>query len=130
MGPSHPFNEKTLSQNATHYSKEDAQFISTKNIKIQEFDFHNLDGFTEGIATNKALLNMGQKMPFIISRSTMFGSGAYVQHWNGDNYASWVDLELSIPEIMNFQFFGIPMNGDDICGFAGNTNAELCARWL
>jgi alpha-glucosidase len=72
---------KTLSLDAYHYAKQDAVFINTPEEIIYELDWHNINGFTETVATNNALKAMGHKLPFIITRSSIFGSGAYAQHW-------------------------------------------------
>ena len=39
--------------------------------------------------------------------------------FTGDNHASFDDLYFSIPGMLSFQMFGIPLVGSDICGFIG-----------
>eukprot|EP01018_Ginkgo_biloba_P029326 Gb_24065 [translate_table: standard] len=113
-----PLGKRTLPASAVHYND------------ILEYNAHNLYGLSEVIVTNKALKSALKKRPFVLGRSTFVGSGAHAAHWPGDNAAQWTDLAYTIPTILNFGLFGVPMVGPDICGFRLNTTEELCNRWV
>ncbi|GBL98291.1 Lysosomal alpha-glucosidase [Araneus ventricosus] len=111
-----PLCHKTICMTAKHYS-------------TLHYNEHNLMAFREAIATNEALKNIRKKRPFIISRASFAGQGRESGHWNGDISSTWSDMRNTIPSLLNFNLFGMSMIGSDICGFAGNTTVELCARW-
>lgn len=48
----------------------------------------------------------------------------------GDNNSKWQYLYFNIQGILQFQIFQIPMVGADTCGFNGNTDEELCVRFV
>lgn len=96
-----------------------------------EYDVHSLFGHQILNATYNALLAVfPDKRPFIVGRSTFVGSGKWAGHWGGDNHALYSYMSLSIPQALTFSLFGIPMFGVDTCGFAGNSDEELCNRWM
>ncbi|CAL9247501.1 unnamed protein product [Arabidopsis halleri] len=113
-----PLGYKTIPTSAYHYNG------------VREYDAHSIYGFSEAIATHKALLGVQGKRPFILSRSTFVGSGHYAAHWTGDNQGTWQSLQVSISTMLNFGIFGVPMVGSDICGFFPPTPEELCNRWI
>ncbi|UXI17491.1 hemicentin-1-like [Sarcoptes scabiei] len=109
---------KTLCMSALHYHN------------ISHYNYHNIYGLQEAVITNRALQHtLPGKRPFIISRSTAPGHGNWASHWSGDIISDWPSMQWSIATLLNFNMFGIPMVGADICGFNGNTTEELCARW-
>ncbi|KAK8775771.1 hypothetical protein V5799_030885 [Amblyomma americanum] len=103
--------------------------MSDQHYISPHYNVHSVYPQLEAKATYQALVEIHQKRPFIISRSTSAGQGAWSGHWSGDILSSWEDLRLSIPNILSFGLYGIPLAGADICGFRENTTAELCARW-
>lgn len=110
---------RTLNTEAEHF---DGQF---------EINIHNAYGYHEVIHTFSALKQIQlTSMPFVLTRSNMFGSGKYATHWSGDNVSNFLHLKLSIASIVRHNFYGMPHIGADICGFQNPTNPELCARWM
>nr|XP_019004572.1 alpha-glucosidase [Kwoniella mangroviensis CBS 8507]OCF68033.1 alpha-glucosidase [Kwoniella mangroviensis CBS 8507] len=110
---------KTVSPNATHYRG------------LQEYNVHNLWGTMEELAMHDTLLELKPgKRPFMVARSTFAGIGRKTAHWLGDNYSTFAYMKRAIQGVLQFNLFGIPMVGPDTCGFNGNTDEELCNRWM
>lgn len=108
-----------VSPNATHHGG------------IEDYDVHNIWGHQILNATYNALLSVfPSKRPFIIGRSTFAGSGKWAGHWGGDNTALFYYMQQSIPQGLSFSLFGIPTFGVDTCGFNGQSDEELCNRWM
>jgi alpha-glucosidase (family GH31 glycosyl hydrolase) len=99
---------KTVAASSQHYG----------NISV--YDAHNLYGISEQIATASALRSIRGKRPFLLSRSSFLGTGNFSAKWTGDNAATWDDLKSSLISIMDFNIFGVPMVGADICALAGS----------
>ena len=120
--PGHrPFEKGTLSMDAYHYK-------DSAGVNRTEFNLHSMYGFYSAKTTYEYFHRKRQR-GFILTRSSFVGSGRYTSHWLGDNYATFEYLGYSIPGIMNFNLFGIPHTGSDVCGFNGGYSFELCARW-
>ncbi|XP_066442877.1 lysosomal alpha-glucosidase-like [Eleutherodactylus coqui] len=102
---------------------------SSKQHLSSHYNLHNLYGFTEAIASHNALIKIRGKRPFVISRSTFASHGRYAGHWTGDVESTWEQMYYSIPAILLFNMYGVPLVGTDLCGFVGNVTEELCVRW-
>ncbi|XP_034750914.1 lysosomal alpha-glucosidase [Etheostoma cragini] len=104
--------------------------MSAQQKMSPHYNLHNIYGLTEAYATHSALMEVQGKRPFVLSRSSFPGIGRFSGVWTGDVRSDWEQLRYSIPAVLQFSLFGVPLVGADICGFGGNTTEELCVRWM
>ncbi|CAF1467623.1 unnamed protein product, partial [Didymodactylos carnosus] len=97
---------------------------------FRHYDVHTLYGWSQTLATLPAAQATENKRSVVISRSTFPTSGKYGGHWLGDNSAKWSHVKYNIIGMLEFNLFGIPYIGADICGYYGNASEQLCQRWM
>ncbi|KAK9880759.1 hypothetical protein WA026_013081 [Henosepilachna vigintioctopunctata] len=120
-----------------YFPNIDGQYLRTKTFSMTaqqhkgvHYNVHNLFGISEANITSRAMSEILNERSFIISRSTFAGYGRYGGHWGGDVFSTWDELRYSIPHLLDFSLFGVPLMGSDICGFNDNSNEDLCNRWM
>lgn len=110
-------NTATLNLNAVHASG------------ATEFDIHNKFAFMQSMETEKTMASQLKTRPFIMSKSSISGSGKYAHTYSGDNESTWLAMEQSVHQLYLASTYGMPFHGADVCGFKGDVSGDLCARW-
>lgn len=96
-----------------------------------EYELHNVYGYISARASYNALEAVKPGLrPFLLARSTSPGSGTLAGHWGGDTNSRWGNMYMTISQALTFSIAGIPFFGVETCGFNGNTDMELCTRWM
>lgn len=112
-------------------SRQTIYFNTSNYDGSRQYDTHNLYGNMMAHATHNAMTSRRPGLrPFVLTRSTWAGTGRKATHWFGDNYSSWDHYRVSIRQMLSFvSMHQMPLVGSDVCGFNGDTDEFLCARW-
>ncbi|MCA1949060.1 MAG: glycoside hydrolase family 31 protein [Treponema sp.] len=92
--------------------------------------FHNQYALGMAMATRQGLEKARpDERPFIITRSAYLGTAQYSGMWTGDNVSNKTHLAKSLPFSLNLSVSGMPFNGPDVPGFAGDADGSLMETW-
>lgn len=115
--------EGTLPKSTKHVLAND------QGTQVYHRDVHNAYGLMMSKATYQGLLERDpldkRYRPFILTRSSFFGSQKYAAKWTGDNRATHDEVDASVSMLLSLGIAGIPFVGADIPGFYGNATDEL-----
>ena len=118
---------KAVSLNAySHLNDPKNNFYTMHNVRIfiSKYQIKATNEYLKSLFPTKKKFR-----PFIVSRANTIGHGKYGFHWLGDNNSTMSDLHDSITGIFNYNIYGIPFTGADICGFHDDAIDTICARW-
>lgn len=85
-------------------------------------------GMAQATRAGLELAHPGMR-PFVLSRSAFLSSSRYSAVWTGDNVSNDHHLSGTIAISLSLSISGIPFNGPDVPGFAGDASAELMRAW-
>ncbi len=93
--------------------------------------YHNqyASGMAEATRAGFALAHPEER-PLVVSRSGYTGISRYAALWTGDNMSSYHYLRNCVAVTLNLALSGIPFNGPDIGGFAGDCTPGLMRDWV
>ncbi|XP_063956333.1 maltase-glucoamylase-like [Lytechinus pictus] len=116
-----PIYDKTICMNSVQQLDD--------NRKENHYNMHSLYGWSQTIPTVDAVQQLTGMRSLVVTRSTVPSSGTNSGHWLGDNGSNWPQLRYSIIGTLEFNLFGVPHVGADICGFFNDSPEDLCRRW-
>ena len=99
---------------------------------IEEYNVRSMSAFYQSQYTYNYLAKQKDiYFPFVLSRGNQFGNGQFSFHFIPDLGATWESLRNALAPVMNYNLYGIPVVGADICGMGSDYKSppELCARW-
>ncbi len=70
-----------------------------------------------------------EQRAFVISRSGFISTQRFSALWTGDNWSNYRHLREGIAMSLNLSISGVPFNGPDVPGFAGEPSPALAIDW-
>ncbi len=121
------FSETRTLDGSTLHKRDDGSFVEHRLA-------HNAYAYFQSLATYEALneIEKGEindSEPFILTRAGYAGIQKFAAVWSGDNLATWENMKLQIPLLLDLSVSGVPFIGCDIGGFVGRSDPELIARF-